>query len=382
MGLIEKANPPERSAGANWAQHAWLWPFEATRLVLDTYWQWYANHAPGSAPGEAPLPWTTPNAVALQLPSMHLLDFSSAGDGQPLLVCAPYALHRAQIADLAPGHSLMETLQKAGVTRLYLTDWRSVTQQMRYFSIDTYLSDLNVAVDAIGPPVDLAGLCQGGWLSLLYAARFPGKVRRLVLAGSPIDVSVPSELSKMVASLPQQSFEALVQQGDGVVSGKHMLQFWSIPFSLRDVEAALQRRLDDTSEAARGLLDRFARWNSATLDLPGTYYLEVTDWIFRENRIANGGLVALGRKVDLAEVRVPVFLLAAENDIVVPRDQAFATTRLLGTPPQWLECGTEPCGHLGLFMGSKALAGSWRRIAGWLQSDLGGAAGERPRISA
>jgi pimeloyl-ACP methyl ester carboxylesterase len=41
-------------------------------------------------------------------------------------------------------------------------------------------------VDDIGPPVDLIGLCQGGWLSLVYAARFPGKVRRLVLAGAPI----------------------------------------------------------------------------------------------------------------------------------------------------------------------------------------------------
>jgi pimeloyl-ACP methyl ester carboxylesterase len=52
-------------------------------------------------------------------------------------------------------------------------------------TIDSYLSDLNVAVDDIGPPVDLIGLCQGGWLSLVYAARFAGKVRRLVLAGAP-----------------------------------------------------------------------------------------------------------------------------------------------------------------------------------------------------
>ena len=381
MSLIEKVNPPERSAGANWAQQAWLWPFEATRLVLDTYWQWYADHAPEAAV-EAPLPWTTPNTIALQLPSMRLRDFSRTGDGQPLLVCAPYALHRAQIADLAPGHSLMEALQKAGVARLYLTDWRSAAPQMRYFSIDSYLSDLNVAVDTIGPPVDLAGLCQGGWLALLYAARFPGKVRRLVLAGSPINVSVPSELSRMVASLPQQGFEVMVQQGDGIVSGKHMLQVWSVPFGLRDVEAALQRKLDDKSADAAALLDRFAHWNCETLDLPGTYYLEVTDWIFRQNRIAAGDFVALGRQVDLADVKVPVFLLAADNDIVVPRDQAFATMRLLGTPPPWLECATEPCGHLGLFMGGRALTNSWRRIVRWLQSDLGGAAGERPRISA
>ena len=354
-------------------------------MVLDLYSQWYPNRAsePTDSSGEVgALPWTTANSEALQLPSMRLLDFSRAGEGQPLLVCAPYALHRAKIADLAPGHSLMEALQGAGIARLYLTDWLSAAPEMRYFSIDTYLSDLNVAVDTIGPPVDLAGLCQGGWLSLLYAARFPGKVRRLVLAGSPVDVSVPSELSRMVASLPQQGFEALVRQGNGVVSGKHMLQAWSIPFTMRDAEAALQRRLDDKSEDARALLDCFTRWNSETLDLPGTYYLEVTDWIFRQNRIAAGDFVALGSKVDLATVKLPVFLLAAENDIVVPADQAFATLRLLGTPPAWLQCDTEPCSHLGLFMGCRTLAGPWRRIARWLQSDLGEAAGERSRISA
>ncbi len=366
-------------------QYAWLWPFEATRLALDIYSQWYPGRAPeptDAADEVAALPWTTANSVALQLPSMRLLDFSRAGEGQPLLVCAPYALHRAKIADLAPGHSLMEALHGAGIARLYLTDWLSAAPEMRYFSIDTYLSDLNVAVDTIGPPVDLAGLCQGGWLSLLYAARFPGKVRRLVLAGSPVDVSVPSELSRMVASLPQQGFEALVRQGNGIVSGRQMLQVWSVPLSTLDVEAALQQRLDDKSEDARALFDCFTRWNRETLDLPGTYYLEVTDWIFRQNRIAAGNFVALGCKIDLAAVKLPVFLLAAENDIVVPPDQAFATLQLLGTPPAWLQCDTEPCGHLGLFMGCRALAGSWRRIARWLQSDLGEAAGERSRISA
>ncbi len=34
-----------------------------------------------------------------------------------------------------------------------------------YLSIDNYLADLNVAIDGIGAPVDLVGLCQGGWLS-------------------------------------------------------------------------------------------------------------------------------------------------------------------------------------------------------------------------
>ena len=77
----------------------------------------------------------------------------------------------------------------SGRSRVFVTDWRSATPEMRYFTIDSYLADLNVAVDQLGPPVDLIGLCQGGWLALVYAARFPTKVRRLVLVGAPIDIA-------------------------------------------------------------------------------------------------------------------------------------------------------------------------------------------------
>src|SRR4030095_16133185 len=107
-------------------------------------------------------------------------------------------------------------------------------------------------------------------------------------------------------------------------------------FSQHDVEATLQRKLGDGSDEARRLLDRFERWDRATLDLPGAYYLEVTEQIFRQNLIAGGRFVALGRRIDLSEVRVPVFLLAGDDDIVVPRDQAFAPARVVGTRAAWL----------------------------------------------
>jgi poly(3-hydroxyalkanoate) synthetase len=378
--VAEEAKTPEQHAGADWAEQAWLWPLKAASLALDSYGQWFGYQKPALSPTpeQAPLAWTTPNTAVLQLQSMRLREFSRGNaTQQPVLVCAPYALHGALVTDFAPGHSLVEALQKDGVNRIYVPDWRSATPEMRYLSIDNYLAELNVAIDEIGAPVDLVGLCQGGWLSLVYAARFPGKVRRLVLAGAPVDVSTPSELSKMVAALPQPAFEQMVQQGGGLVSGEHMLNFWNTPFNQHDVEAVLQRNLGDGSDEARVLLDRFERWDRATLDLPGTYYLEVTNQVFRQNLIAEGRFVALGRRIDLDEVRVPVFLLAGESDIVVPRDQAFATARLLGTPPAWLERASEPCGHLSLFMGRSALSHSWRRIARWLQADIGDAAGAR-----
>ena len=120
---------------------------------------------------------------------MRLRNFSIGSDGVATLICAPYALHGATIADFAPDHSVVATLCGSGRSRVFVTDWRSATPEMRYFTIDSYLADLNVAVDQLGPPVDLIGLCQGGWLALVYAARFPTKVRRLVLVGAPIDIA-------------------------------------------------------------------------------------------------------------------------------------------------------------------------------------------------
>ena len=158
--MTEDTNSPGQHPGADWAQQVWLWPLEATRLALHSYAQWFADPkpAPSSEPDQQPLAWTTPNAVVLQLPSMRLREFSRRDSAQPpVLVCAPYALHGALIADFATNHSLVQALQRDGVNRIYVPDWCSASPDMRCLSIDNYLADLNVAIDEVGAPVDLVG---------------------------------------------------------------------------------------------------------------------------------------------------------------------------------------------------------------------------------
>jgi poly(3-hydroxyalkanoate) synthetase len=359
------------SSGETGGQRGWdplLWPFAGAKLALDSY-AWWLGGDDGASPDrpETELAWTTPHSIALELATMRLRDFSSQARGPAVVVCAPYALHGALIADFAPGHSIVEALRREGLDRVYVTDWRSACPDMRYLAIDNYLSDLNVAIDELGPPVDLVGLCQGGWLALIYAARFPHKVRRLVLAGAPVDVSVESPLSQAVATLPPATFERLVDDSTGTVSGRTMLDTWGqqSPFEARD---ALQLELMDDSDG-RDLLSRFAAWNDAPVDLPGTYYLEVVNAIFRENRIATDRFVALGHTIHPGDVKGPVFLLAGAHDEIVPCAQALATAELLGTPAELIETACEPCGHLALFLGRHTMEDAWRRIGRWLGSD-------------
>jgi hypothetical protein len=74
--------------------------------------------------------WTTPNRIALELPSMRLREFSADGDGIATLVCAPLALHDATLTDFAPGHSLVAALRMAGLRNVFVTDWRSASPEM------------------------------------------------------------------------------------------------------------------------------------------------------------------------------------------------------------------------------------------------------------
>src|SRR5271169_543711 len=317
------------------------------------------------------LPWTTSNTVALELASMRLRNFSTGTGGLATLICAPYALHGATIADFAPGHSVVERLCQGGLSRVFVTDWRSATPETRYFSIDNYLADLNVAVDELGPPVDLIGLCQGGWLALVYAARFPKKVRRLVLVGAPIDISAAkSSLSNFAADVPLRMFHELVQLGEGIVHGQQMLGMWGFSHGPNEADVTLQTSENIDPGRRQELSERFHRWHAETVDLPGSFFLQVVEWLFKDNRIAEGRFVALGQSIDLSKLTAPICLLAGSRDEVVSVDQLFAVARLVGTRSEHLMKMTEPCEHLSLYLGAEVLGRAWPDIARWLVQDL------------
>src|ERR1700681_1892708 len=169
----------------------------------------------------------TPSKIALELHTVRLRDFTMIKSGVPTLLCTPLALHGAAVADLAAGHSLVAALRGAGIERLFMVDWRSASAEMRFLGIDDYLADLNVLVDHVGGLVDLVGLCQGGWLSLVYAGRFPAKVRKLVMAGAPIDIAArQSRLSAIAEATPITLFQSLVDLGGGRVIGHYVAKFW------------------------------------------------------------------------------------------------------------------------------------------------------------
>ncbi len=305
--------------------------------------------------------------IRLELPTMLLIerDVEARTRATPALIVAPFAIHEASIADFAEGHSLARVLIDGGSESVALTYWKSATPEMRDYGIDAYLSDLNIAVDDLGGRASLVGLCQGGWLAAAYAARFPRKVAKLLLAGAPVDAAAAeSPITKTLASVSTASIAQAL-----ALSGGRVLGSLSHALSPNDLlqgftaEAALQGATDPA------LIARFNAWNARAVDLPGAYFLQTAEWIFRENRLARGTFPALGRVSPLSGITAPIFVLASADDEIVSLPQATAVKALC--PRANVEIRIEPGRHLSLFMGRRTLATAWLQIARWLSQGDG-----------
>ena len=311
----------------------------------------------------------TPNRVRLDLRSMVLRDYG-AQDGLATLVIAPFAGHTAVIADYHQGQSLIETLLANGIARLALTDCKSATDDMKDLEIDNYLADIIIAVDDLGGRVNLVGLCQGGWVAAMVAARFPEKVNSLVLAGAPIDTDAgDGPIKRMAHASPLSFYKELVALGGGLMKGKFMLQGWKNMHPeqhyIKD-HIDLFEHINDPAYIEKE--ETFESWYENPIDLPGRWYLQVITQLFKENRLAKGQFVGLGRRLDLHDIVRPTFLLAGADDDITTPEQVLDAAKYLGTPASQIVKKTVPGGHIGLFMGARTLKEHWPPIVQWIIS--------------
>ncbi len=160
---------------------------------------------------------------------------------------------------------------------------------------------------------------------------------------------VPSPVVGPCRGTPAQGRRSAIGDPGGRISGALSLALWSQRMEDEySAEAALQCAGDSA------LNQRFDAWNARTVDLPGVYFLQVAEWLFRENRLARGCFPALGHPARLSDIEAPMFVLAAADDEIVALPQALAAKSLCRATS--VAVRVEPGRHLSLF-GSRAKSG-------------------------
>jgi poly(3-hydroxybutyrate) depolymerase len=126
---------------------------------------------------------------------------------------------------------------------------------------------------------------------------FPAKVRKLVMAGAPVDIAAQqSSLSALAEATPLIMFQSLVNLGDGLVIGRNIAKFWGNGTDANDIRESLQTPQPIGLREFTRLEAIFKNWNSWTIDVPGRYYLEVVDKLYKRNELASGSFIALAQK--------------------------------------------------------------------------------------
>jgi poly(3-hydroxyalkanoate) synthetase len=82
----------------------------------------------------------------------------------------------------------------------------------------------------------------------------------------------------------------------------------------------------------------------------------------RDNALVSGSLRVRGKRVALANLAMPLMLLAGATDHITPPDQVFATAALVSTPPELVYRDITAGGHLGPFMRHNSLQEHWPRL--------------------
>jgi poly(3-hydroxyalkanoate) synthetase len=310
-----------------------------------------------------PMPtWTTENSIKLELQNVILRDFSVGKDEDAILIIPPQAGHHSCIADFGRGQSLVEAALKAGRKSVYVTEWKGATMDTKDETIDDFILSMRECIKSINSKVTLIGLCQGGWQAAIYAALFPTDVRSLVLAAAPIDFHAGnSKIGKCTSLFPLSFYRSMVIMGGGLLDGKHLLTGFKM---LNPVERYCGDHFDlffnisDDSYLERNR--KFREWYEYTQCIPGDFFLQVVEDLFIGNKLINGELIILGKKVDLSTINHPLFLIAGEKDDITPSEQLFNIEHYVRS--ESINKYTLPAGHIGIFMGRKIIDNYWPKI--------------------
>lgn len=292
----------------------------------------------------------------------------------PLVVV--YSLvNRPFLADLQPGHSLIENLLKQGID-VYLVDFGYPTRNDRWVSLDDYVNDyIDTSVDIVRErhgldQINLMGICQGGTFALCHAALHQEKLKNLVVMVAPVDFHTQESLLNLWAgSCPGVEEEVdygLMVEAMGNVSGD--LMNWGFlmqsPFQL-----TMQKYIDllDLMEDEKRVINflHMEKWIFDSPDQAGEAYREFLTEFYQQNKLVKGEFELGGQRIDLGQITIPVLNAYAEKDHIVPPPSSLALADVIGTDDYTVK--SFPVGHIGMYVSRKTQDTLAPTIAEWLK---------------
>ena len=266
---------------------------------------------------------------------------------RPLLICPPW-INKFYVLDLNPQKSFVKWCVDQGHT-VFVISWVNPDERHAQKDWEAYSREgLGFALDMIEKStsekkVNAIGYCVGGTLLAatlaLHAQEKDTRIATATFFTTQVDFTYAGDLKVFVDEEQIESIENSMQ-AHGYLDGSRMATAFNM---LRSSELiwpyVVNNYLKGQDPSAFDLL----YWNSDSTRMPAANHSFYLRNCYLNNTLTRGKMVLAGKTLNLKDVTLPIYNLAAREDHIAPAKSVFIGSQFFGGDVKYVMSGS---GHI------------------------------------
>lgn len=287
----------------------------------------------------------TPGKVVFQNDLMQLIQYDPTTEQvfeKPLMIIPPW-INKFYILDLRPKNSFIKWAVDQGHT-VFVLSWVNPDEKLAHKGFADYMLEGPIAaMDAIekatgSKQVDAVGYCLGGTLlactlAYLAAKGQPERIASATFLTTMTDFKEPGELGVFIDEEQLSALEARMNQS-GYLDGRDMATTFNM---MRANDLIWSFVVNNYLLGKDPFPFDLLYWNSDSTRMPAAMHSFYLRKMYQENKLIEpGGIELDGVKIDLGNIKTPIYMLSAREDHIAPWHSTYALTQHVSGPAKFV----------------------------------------------
>jgi polyhydroxyalkanoate synthase len=294
---------------------------------------------------------TSPGKVVFRNDLMELLQYAPSTREvyrRPLLIFPPW-INKFYILDLQPKNSFIKWATDQGYT-VFVVSWVNPDKHLAAKTFEDYMHEgIYAALEAVEQAtgereINTIGYCIGGTLlgaTLAHLAQANDtRITSATFFAAQVDFTEAGDLQVFIDDEQLKSLEERMTAQGGYLEGRAMATTFNM---LRANDLIWSYVVNNYMMGREPIRFDLLYWNADTTRMPARMHLFYLRECYLENKLAKGEMVLGGKKLNLGDVKIPIYLQSSREDHIAPFKSVYKATKLYSGPTRFIVAGS---GHI------------------------------------